>query len=798
MGVLRYKIFRDLWANKGRTLQVMLIIGIGAAAIGMILSTRNLVIQGMQDIWHRMNPAMINMFVYPEVDQDQVYTLEHTAGVKLIEPFNNTTIEWRLDPNDDWKQGGLTARVDYRRQTLNKLELTKGEWPAEHHMAIGQDAETAFKIPYPGKIYIRANQRVHEIEIVGAVYDQLVQPASFGGTAQFYVDQEFYEYLVGNKDYGRLMVAANFPYDEKKATELADALDDRVERMSRSSGRFITDPNKHFFQDQLDGIFLLMGVLGALALILGLLLVYNTINSIILSQVDQIGVMKAIGARTGNIVRMFFVLVIVYGVLSLLIALPITILGGWGLSSWLVASFGADPGEFSFDRQAVIIASIISLIAPLLSALVPIFFAARTTVREAISTYGLSTKAGIIDRTVARLRFLTRLTILTISNTFRHKARVLLLQLALVISGLVFIMVVGVRDSVSYTVKDVIFKILGANVTMIFERSERIDHIEKLTLEYPGIKTVESWGLANPTLRKRGEKATKDDKSALMLGVPLPTQVYGYQLRHGRWLTPEDQYAMVLNQKLAEDVGVTVGDWVTVKYGEKNERDWQVVGLIFDPVLTTSALTRREPMLRDINEPGRTQAVWIQTDQSGPEAESAIAKGLRRYYEDNGVPVSAQRGVFGVDESTAKTAATLISQFNFLLVLLGVMAVVIGAVGSIALGGALALSVLERRREIGVMRAIGASSWTIFRVFIGEGLILGWLSWLLALPIAIPASRLMVSVLGSAFQIDFSYNLTATGPILWLVIITVLSILASILPANGATKISVRESLAYQ
>ena len=126
------------------------------------------------------------------------------------------------------------------------------------------------------------------------------------------------------------------------------------------------------------------------------------------------------------------------------------------------------------------------------------------------------------------------------------------------------------------------------------------------------------------------------------------------------------------------------------------------------------------------------------------------------------------------------------------------MAVVIGAVGSIALSGALALSVLERRREIGVMRAIGASSWTIFRLFIGEGLILGWLSWLIAMPVACPAARVMVQALGSAFQIDLVYNQTSTGAVLWFGIITVLSIMASWLPAIGATRVSVRESLAYQ
>jgi putative ABC transport system permease protein len=221
--------------------------------------------------------------------------------------------------------------------------------------------------------------------------------------------------------------------------------------------------------------------------------------------------------------------------------------------------------------------------------------------------------------------------------------------------------------------------------------------------------------------------------------------------------------------------------------------------LVFDPLLTTAALVERDQLLRDLGLVDRSTVVWIQTEQEGLLAEQTIAKGLRQYYEANHVPVSSQRGIFGIGgESTTETGNTFVSQFNFLLVLLGVMAVVIGAVGSIALSGALALSVLERRREIGVMRAIGASSWTIFRLFIGEGLILGWLSWLIAVPVAGPAGRLMVQALGSAFGVDLVYNQSLTGTILWFFIITVLSILASWLPANGATRVSVRESLAYQ
>jgi putative ABC transport system permease protein len=118
--------------------------------------------------------------------------------------------------------------------------------------------------------------------------------------------------------------------------------------------------------------------------------------------------------------------------------------------------------------------------------------------------------------------------------------------------------------------------------------------------------------------------------------------------------------------------------------------------------------------------------------------------------------------------------------------------------GSIALSGVLSLNVLERRREIGVMRAIGASSGAIARLFIGEALILGWMSWLIALPLSVPAGRLMAAGLSAAAPIEIVYQYTPTGAVYWLGIITILSLVASLLPARGALRVTVRESLAYQ
>lgn len=798
MGVLWFKILRDLWDHKARTAQVVLIIGIGAAAIGMIMGTRALMVSGMQQIWQAGSPAMINLFVGPPVTEDEVVALRRVEGVDQVEGICNTTIEWRLSPQDEWKQGDLNARVDYQSQQLNTLELVTGEWPHGKVMLVEQGSDGFFGIPLDGKVYLRVNDREVRVQIGGDLYNPLSTPAYFGGTAQFYATRDYYERLIGNSDFGQLMITAP-EWDEPAVTDLADRLQAKLEKQGKQSNRFITDPNKHFFQDQIDGLFFLLGVLGSISLVLGLLLVYNTMNALISRQVDQIGILKAVGARSWQILALFLIAVLIYGLLAMLLAVPVGILGGWSVSSWLVSSFGADPGPFQLSPQSVITMILITLLAPLLASLIPILSAARITVREAITTYGLGAKAGLIERLGARLRFLSRLFLLTISNTFRNKWRVALMQVALVLSGLIFMMVISVRDSVVYTVNDVIFAILGADVTFVLKDAYRIDYTADIALANSQVRAVEAWALRNVQIRPARQPYSEDDERSTLFGVPLPTGMYGYQLRLGRWLDPTDSYAIVLNQRLAEDVGVGVGDWVTVRYAEDQERDWQVVGLIFDPILTNSSSAPRDVLLRDLNQVGRAGTLWIDTIGQSPAAQIAIARDLRQYFGENGIEISPQRGVFGIGgDATVQTAQTLIAQFDFVIGLLALMAVIIGAVGSIALSGTLSLSVMERTREIGVMRAIGASSWAIARLFIGEGLILGWLSWLIALPLSLPAGRIMVIAMGQAFNNEYVYHSTPTGALLWLAIITVLSILASWFPARSAMSISVRQSLAYQ
>jgi putative ABC transport system permease protein len=83
-------------------------------------------------------------------------------------------------------------------------------------------------------------------------------------------------------------------------------------------------------------------------------------------------------------------------------------------------------------------------------------------------------------------------------------------------------------------------------------------------------------------------------------------------------------------------------------------------------------------------------------------------------------------------------------------------------------------------------------------IFVMEGLLQGVLSWLLSVPLSLIVSPLIARNLGVAMfgaSLDYRYAWAAVG--IWLAVILVISAMASLLPARSATKISVRDSLAY-
>jgi putative ABC transport system permease protein len=173
------------------------------------------------------------------------------------------------------------------------------------------------------------------------------------------------------------------------------------------------------------------------------------------------------------------------------------------------------------------------------------------------------------------------------------------------------------------------------------------------------------------------------------------------------------------------------------------------------------------------------------------ESQERLARELKEYLDAKGLKV-------GFTATAASDQEQSNAQFSILTTLLLIMTFLIAIVGSFGLSGTLSINVLERGREIGVMRAVGASSGDVGFVFMTEGLLLGVLSWIIAIPLSLVAGQYFVTAIGDVIDFPCIYFYSVQGVWIWLGIVTVLSIVASWLPARRATQISVRESLAYE
>jgi putative ABC transport system permease protein len=165
---------------------------------------------------------------------------------------------------------------------------------------------------------------------------------------------------------------------------------------------------------------------------------------------------------------------------------------------------------------------------------------------------------------------------------------------------------------------------------------------------------------------------------------------------------------------------------------------------------------------------------------------------LRDHFETAGFQV-------GTTNTTGEIRTNVEFQFNLLVFFLGVMALLIAAVGGLGLTGTMSINVLERTREIGVMRALGASDGSVLRIVLVEGVFVGVLSWALGALLAYPVGLLLSNMVGNAFlQIPLTYVFALGGAIGWLAAVVGIAALASLLPAWNASRLSVRQTLAYE
>ena len=106
---------------------------------------------------------------------------------------------------------------------------------------------------------------------------------------------------------------------------------------------------------------------------------------------------------------------------------------------------------------------------------------------------------------------------------------------------------------------------------------------------------------------------------------------------------------------------------------------------------------------------------------------------------------------------------------------------------------------LERTREIGVLRAIGARPRAILTMVQVEGLVIALLSWLLAIPLSLPMSVLLGRAFGRIMlPVPISYLPHPLGVLQWLGVVIGVSVVACAWPAIRATRITTAAALSYE
>jgi putative ABC transport system permease protein len=274
--------------------------------------------------------------------------------------------------------------------------------------------------------------------------------------------------------------------------------------------------------------------------------------------------------------------------------------------------------------------------------------------------------------------------------------------------------------------------------------------------------------------------------------VPPSSEIFNPNIVAGRRLRPEDQRAILLNNKIATEEGFAVGDEIELSIGER-QSTWTIVGLILSVGDNQqNCFVPFDALAREMGTVDRGTIVMVLSDQHDAAQERVLMRSLREAFTARGVKPSFLLSAREVRQQNR-------TQFNIITYLMLAMAILAAIVGSIGMMGTMSINVIERSREIGVMRAIGATSPVIVAIVVSEGAFLGVLSWLIAAPLSYPGAQLFSNLIGrTLMNVPLNFSYAFNGLTLWLLIVSVLSTLASLWPALRAARISVREALAYE
>ena len=379
--------------------------------------------------------------------------------------------------------------------------------------------------------------------------------------------------------------------------------------------------------------------------------------------------------------------------------------------------------------------------------------------------------------------------LISLRNTFRRRGRLVLTLFTLTMGGAIFIAVFNVRVTL-FDFMDTLGQYFMDDVTLDFDRPYRLNEVYQTASQIDGVTYVEGWQYSSfELLYPDGTVA----ENVTILAPPANSQLVDPILLAGRWLEADDVRKFTISDTIYQTFpDLKPGDAIRLKVNGKEE-NWQVVGIFkFIGQQGVIGYAPYEYISGMNNQSNRSYSFRFVTRYHTREYQDQLAETIDRYFRDHGFKVRrAEAGLASLD--------TALESLNILVTFLLIMALLTASVGSMGLAGTMGMNVLERTREIGIMRAIGAKDNIIMRTVIAEGMVIGIISFGLAVILSVPFTYGLSAIVSLAvFETPIEVVFTITGYGIWLGLVLILSAFASILPARSAARLTIREVLAYE
>jgi putative ABC transport system permease protein len=788
------KVLSDLWDNKMRTLLVVASIAVGVFSIGMIAGTYEIISKDMGASYASANPANIDLRT-DDFNQELLDSIKNVEGVNEAEGRRFLSVRVRI-PGGEWTNLDLVAINDFNDTQVNLLLPIEGNpLPADKQVLLEKKALDDLSVQVGDDLEFQLpNGKIKSMTVAGIVQDQTTGAGDFLAPPLSYVTRDTLPWLGQSTDYNRLLVTVEGDSNDiDHIREVSTSVSDKIEKSNLLVYRTeLNKTNEHPMSSTVEAILGILMALGILIVFLSGSLIANTLNSLLTQHLPHIGVMKLIGARSQQIFGMYIALILSFGMIALLIALPTGGQAAYALSLFIANKMNFNLQGYRIVPLAYLLQIVVALLIPLVAGFIPVINGSRVKVQEAISGSGLSaSKAsyGWLERLGSRVKWLTRPMLISLRNTFRRKRRLLLTLLTLTIGGAIFIAVFNVQLSLEDFIKKT-EKYFIADVTLNFDRPYRVDEINNAVEDIPHVQHSEGWSFVSADII-RPDNSVADYLT--LLAPPVDSKLIDPIMLEGRWLQQGDKKAITVSEAIWSDFpNLQAGDQLKLKINGQ-EDEWTVVGIFRfisrDQIIGYATYDYISELL---NLPKQAFSYRIVTDEHTLEYQKQMSATIDKYLRDRGYHVSETQAGLSTLETASESLAILI---NFLLI----MALLTALVGSIGLTGTMGMNVMERTREIGVMRAIGATDGQLMRTVMVEGMIIGLISWFLGALFSFPITFLLSRIISLAiFNSPSQFVLNPMGFIIWLGLVLILSAIASVLPARSAARLTIREVLAYE